>query len=74
VKNFQQTPKQRRLQKQKLELSKRAAAHSKPHFTPRDSWTSKRKIGDAPLSVLARKQPSLAAVFDWPGWGWGESW
>jgi hypothetical protein len=68
VKNFQQTPKQRRLQKRKLELSKRAASRSKPHFAPRDAWTSKRKIGDTPLSVLACKQPSLAAVFDWPCW------
>jgi hypothetical protein len=56
VKNYQQTPKQRRIQKKKLELSKRAAAHCKPHFTPRESWTSRKKVGGVPMAILDHKQ------------------
>ena len=60
MKNYQQTPKQRRIQKRKLESAKRAVAHSTPHFTPREAWTAKRKVGGVPLSVLAGKQRSVA--------------
>jgi hypothetical protein len=56
VKNYQQTPKQRRLQKKKVELSKRRVAHSTPHFQPRESWTSRKKAGGVPVCVLDNKQ------------------
>jgi hypothetical protein len=56
VKNYQQTPKQRRLQKKKVELSKRRVAQSTPPFHPRESWTSRKKAGGVPVSVLDHKQ------------------
>lgn len=59
MKNYQQTPKERRMQKRKVEAAKRAVAHSKPHFDPRESWSTKRKIGGVPVSVLACKQRSV---------------
>ena len=59
MKNYQQTPKQRRLQKKKVELSKRRVAHSTPLFNPRESWTSRKKIGGVPVDVLDKKQHQL---------------
>jgi hypothetical protein len=56
MKNYQQTPKQRRLQKKKVELSKRRVAHSTPLFHPRESWTSRKKVNGVPVSVLDHKQ------------------
>jgi hypothetical protein len=56
MKNYQQTPKQVRMQKKKLELAKRAVAHSKPRFNPREAWGPRLKIGGVPVSTLDDKQ------------------
>jgi hypothetical protein len=56
MKNYQQTPKQHRLQKKKLELSKRRVKQSKPFFSPRESFTSRKKVGGVPVSTLDNKQ------------------
>ncbi len=56
MKNYQQTPKQRRLQKKKVELSKRRVAQSTPLFNPRESWTSRKKVSGVPVCMLDKKQ------------------
>ncbi|SAL03495.1 hypothetical protein AWB81_06433 [Caballeronia arationis] len=56
MKNYQQTPKQVRTQKKKLELAKRAVAHSTPRFNPREAWGPRLKIGGVPVSTLNDKQ------------------
>jgi hypothetical protein len=65
VKNYQQTPKQRRLQKKQLEAMKRAVAHSKPRFDPRESWSSRKKVGGVPLCTLENKQHTVSQVWFW---------
>lgn len=57
MKNYQQTPKQRRLERRvQVERAKRNVAHSKPHFTPREAWSPKLKIQGVPVEVLNEKQ------------------
>lgn len=56
MKNYQQTPKQHRQQKKKLELSKRRVKQSKPFFNPRESWTSRKKVSGVPVCMLDKKQ------------------
>lgn len=54
MKNFQQTPKARRIAMSK---QKAAFAASKPSsFQPREAWSSKRTLGGVPQSVLEEKQ------------------
>jgi hypothetical protein len=47
---------QRKDQKRKLELSKRALAHSTPLFNPRDPWAPRLKVGGVPVSTLDDKE------------------
>jgi hypothetical protein len=56
MKKHQQTPAQVRTKKKKLELAKRAVAHSKPRFDPREAWGPRLKIGGVPVSTLDEKQ------------------
>lgn len=56
MKNYQQTPKQRRLQKKNLEMMKRQVAHSTPFFNPRETWTSRKKVSGVPVATLDNKQ------------------
>lgn len=54
MKNFQQTPKQRRL----VMAGNKALfnqSRSGP-FQPREAWSTKRKLGGVPCSVLESKQ------------------
>jgi hypothetical protein len=52
MKNFQQTPKQRRVA---LEKNKRQLAHSKQPFQPREAWGDKKKVGGVPVCILQAK-------------------
>lgn len=52
----QSTRKQRREHNRRLEAAKRSLAHSTPHFNPRESWTSRKKVGDVPVCILNEKQ------------------
>lgn len=54
MKNFQQTPKQRRIQLAKAKAALKSSRHMP--FQPREAWTSKRFIGGAPLSMLETVQ------------------
>lgn len=65
MKNYQQTPRQRKAGKRKLELAKRAFAHSVPYYQPRESFTSKLKLGGVPVSTLANKEPSFMLDRNW---------
>jgi hypothetical protein len=56
TKNYQQTPKQRRLQNQKVEKAKRQIAHSTPLFNPGEPDTSRKKVGGVPVVTLDNKQ------------------
>lgn len=54
MKNFQQTPKQRR-----LVMAGNKALFSQSRcgsFQPRDAWSTKQKVGGVPASVLDSKQ------------------
>lgn len=54
MKNFQQTPKSRRVSMAK---NKAALSSSKPAcFQPREAWSTKRALGGVPASVLENKQ------------------
>ena len=54
MKNFQQTPKARRLS---MANQKAALAQSIPKvFQPREAWSTKKTLGGVPLSVLDDKQ------------------
>lgn len=54
MKNFQQTPKARRLM---MAGNKAAFSQSKPKgFQPREAWSTKRVVNGVPLSVLEEKQ------------------
>lgn len=54
MKNFQQTPKMRRLA---MTAHKATLAGSRPQsFHPREAWSTKQKLGGVPLSVLDEKQ------------------
>ncbi len=54
MKNFQQTPKMRRLA---MTAQKAAFAGSRPNvFQPREAWSTKQKLGGVALSVLDEKQ------------------
>lgn len=72
MKNFQQTPKQRRVA---LEKSKTALQNSRNRgFQPRPAWTSEAKLGGVYLETLNAKQagaghPGVRDVC-WSGWGW----
>jgi hypothetical protein len=65
VKNYQQTPKQRRLQKKNLEKMKRQVAHSLPLFNPRESHTPREKVGGVPVSTLDNKQHKTRSTRWW---------
>jgi hypothetical protein len=65
MKNYQQTPKQRRLQKKKVEMAKRQVAHSTPLFNPRESWTPRKKVGGVPVAILHEKQHTDVEVCHW---------
>ena len=47
---------QRRAANRKIELAKRAVAHSTPLFNPRESWTPRKKVGGVPMETLLAKQ------------------
>lgn len=54
MKNFQQTPKQRRLV---MAGNKALFSQSRSGpFQPREAWSTKRKLGGVPCSVLESKQ------------------
>lgn len=65
MESFQQTPKQRRIQKKKLEKAKREFAHSTPIFDPRESWTPRKKVGGVPVATLQQKQHSTPDYWRW---------
>lgn len=46
---------ERRARNRKLETAKRNIAHSTPNFDPRESWTSRKKVGGVPVCVLDAK-------------------
>jgi hypothetical protein len=50
------TRKQRKENNRKLEMSKRAIAHSKPLFNPRESWSPRLKVGGVPVATLDNKE------------------
>lgn len=69
MKNFQQTPKARRLS---MANNKAALALTKPSvFQPRDSWSNKKTVSGVPVSVLEYKQtpkshwPSPTMLHPW---------
>lgn len=64
---IQSTRKQRQQQNKRFEAAKCALAHSTPHFTPRESWASKRKAGGVPLNILEEKQREIRESWrrDW---------
>lgn len=58
MKNFQQTPKQRR-----LAMSATKALFTQSHsgcFQPREAWSNKHKLGGVPVSILESKQIAVS--------------
>lgn len=60
MKNYQQTPKQRRIM---MAANKAKLAHSKPFKNYARGWSSKTKVGGMSVDMLAEKQYSL--LKDW---------
>lgn len=46
----------RRANNRRLEVAKRALAHSTPNFDPREAWSSRKKVNGVPHGTLMHKQ------------------